>query len=218
MADFPHPARPDPPHSGVVRSLYFLALAAVVFFTALTAIIGFYDPPSGNSIDIAPGFEETGGTDLQEGQDDQADYSRNVSLILAAASAAVFAVAVLGLGARFNPLRAGLLLGGLIIFLTAMGFWSSSSDKWIGFLMSLINLAVLGGCALYLEDGLPMTPREPPRRLEAADIASPVAAPPPPADFEPSAPVPPAAPPPPAGSEPPPPMSVGPPKGIAVSR
>jgi hypothetical protein len=206
MADLPHPARPDPPHSGVVRTVYFLALAAVVFFTVLTAIIGFYDPPDGDSIDFSPGFEDTGGG-FQESNDDRADYARNVSLILTAVSAAVFAVAVLGLGSRFNPLRAGLLLGGLVMFLVGMGFWAAASDKWIGFLMSLVNLGVLGACALYLEEGLPMTPREPPRRLEPSDIIAPAPPAPPPADFEPSAPVAPPVEPPPARTEPPPPMS-----------
>jgi hypothetical protein len=210
MADFPHPGRPDPPHSGVLRSVYFLALAAVVFFTVLTAIIGFYDPPDGDGgIDLSPGFEDTGGS-FQEDQNDRADYARNVALILTAVSAAVFAVGVLGLGSRFNPLRAGLVLGGLVIFLTGMGFWAASSDKWIGFLMSLINLGALGACALYLEEGLPVSPREPPRRLEPSDIAPPPpppAPPAPPTDFEPSAPVPPPVEPPPARTEPPPPMS-----------
>ena len=210
MADHPHPARPDPPHSGVLRSVYFLALTAVVFFTVLTAIIGFYDPPDGNSgIDTSPGFGfEDSVSGFQEDQNDSADYARNVSLILTAVSAAVFAVGVLGLGSRFNPLRAGLVLGGLVIFLTAMGFWAASSDKWIGFLMSLINLGILAACALYLEEGLPVSPREPPRRLDPSAIAPQPPTPPPPrADFEPSAPVPPPVEPPPARTEPPPPMS-----------
>jgi hypothetical protein len=213
------PERPDPPHSGVFRSIYFLAVAAVALFLVLTAVLGFYDPPEGTPIDIPTGFEETG-SQAQAAQDDRQDYNRNVSLILAAVSAAVFAAAILGLGSRFNPLRAGLLLGGLIIFLTAMGFWSSSSDQAIGFLMALINFGVLAGCILYLEDGIPMGPREPPRRLEASDIAAhptppgqtTAPSPPPPAmtpsDFEPSAPAPPPIPEPPSSpSEPPPPMS-----------
>jgi hypothetical protein len=208
VTEFTHPARPDPPHSGVLRTIYFLALAAVAFFTILTAVIGFYDPPDGNSGGFPPGFEDPGG-DFQQSQDDQRDYNRNVTLIFTAVSAAVFAAAILGLGSRFNPLRAGLVLGALALFLVSMGIWSSSSDQWIGFLMALINLGVLLGCYVFLEEGLPLTPTEPPRRLAPSDIA-PSAAPrrstppptaaPPPADFEPSAPPPPA-------NEPPPPMS-----------
>lgn len=222
MTEFSHPARPDPPHSGVLRSIYFLALAAVTFFTVLTAVTGFYDPPDGNSVDFPPGFEDPGfESDFQQSQDDRHDYNRNVSLIFAAVSAAVFAAAILGLGSRFNPLRAGLLLSALVLFLTAMGFWASSTDQWIGFLMTLINFGVLAGCYIFLEEGLPLNPREPPRRLAPSDISPPPSSPPPsslpptpmppstppPADFEPSAPPPSPNEPPPARTEPPPPMS-----------
>jgi hypothetical protein len=223
MAEFSHPARPDPAHSGVLRTIYFLALAAVAFFTVLTAIRGFYDPPDGNSVNFPPGFEEPGiDSDFQQAQDEREDYNRNITLILTAVSAAVFAAAILGLGSRFNPLRAGLVLGSLALFLTAMGFWAGASDKWIGFLMTLINFGVLAGCYLFLEEGLPLSPREPPRRLAPSDIAfsspppppppsPPPSAPPPqtppPTDFEPSAPPPPPNEPPPARTEPPPPMS-----------
>jgi hypothetical protein len=185
----------------------------VAFFTVLTAIRGFYDPPDGNSVDFPPGFEDPRtGIDFQQARDEREDYNRNITLILTAVSAAVFAVAILGLGSRFNPLRAGLLLGAAVLFLTGLGFWAGASDKWIGFLMTLINFGVLAGCYLFLEEGLPLSPREPPRRLAPSDIAlspPPPAAPPqtlPPTDFEPSAP-PPAPNEPPTRTEPPPPMS-----------
>src|SRR4029453_9326995 len=206
MAAFPHPARPDPPHSGVVRTVYFLAVAAVALFVAITAVVGIYEPPSGDTA-LPSGFEQT----IQQ-EEEQHDYNRNVTLIFTAISAAVFAAAILGLGSRFNPLRAGLILGGLIVFLVAMGFWASSSDKWIGFLMTLVNLGALLGSYVGLEEGLPMRPREPPRRLQPADISSspqsgPPAQPPPHSDFQPASPIPPPAEPPPARTEPQPPMS-----------
>src|SRR5439155_19615601 len=215
MAAFPHPARPDPPHSGVVRTIYFLAVAAAAIFVAITAVVGFYDPPAGDTA-FPSGFEES--SIASDSQQEREDYNRNVTLILSAISAAVFAAAILGLGSRFNPLRAGLILGGLIIFLVAMGFWASSSDKWIGFLMTLVNLGALIGSSIGLEEGLPMRPREPARRLQPADIAPSPASPPPPADFEPASPPaqpadPPPSPPtqpaepPPSRTEPPPPMS-----------
>ena len=69
----------------------------------------------------------------------------------------MFAAAILGFGSRFNPLRAGLILGALVLFLTAMGFWAAASDKWIGFLMTLINFGVLAGCYVFLEEGLPLS-------------------------------------------------------------
>ena len=204
MAAFPHPARPDPPHSGVVRTIYFLAVAAAAIFVAITAVVGFYDPPAGDTA-FPSGFEES--SIASDSQQEREDYNRNVTLILSAISAAVFAAAILGLGSRFNPLRAGLILGGLIIFLVAMGFWASSSDKWIGFLMTLVNLGALIGSSIGLEEGLPMRPREPARRLQPADIAPSPASPPPPADFEPASPPAQPAEPPPSRTEPPPPMS-----------
>ena len=213
MTEFSRPARPDPAHSGVLRTIYFLALAAVAFFTVLTAIRGFYDPPGGNTVNFPPGFEEPGiESDFQRAQDEREDYNRNITLILTAVSAAVFAAAILGLGSRFNPLRAGLVLGSLALFLTGMGFWAGASDKWIGFLMTLINFGVLAGCYLFLEEGLPLSPREPPRRLAPSDIALSAPSPwppqtPPTTDFEPSAPPAPPNEPPPARTEPPPPMS-----------
>jgi len=200
MAASSHPARPDPPHSGVVRTVYFLAVAAVAIFVAITAVRGFYSPPEGDTA-LPSGFNQT----LQQ-EEKQHDYNRNVMLILTAISAAVFAAAILGLGSRFNPLRAGLLLGGLIIFLVAMALWASSSDKWIGFLMTLVNLGALIGSYIGLEEGFPMRPREPPRRLQPADI-SPSPASPLPGDFEPASPAPTADEPPPAPTEPTPPMS-----------
>jgi hypothetical protein len=202
MAAFSHPARPDPPHSGVVRTIYFLAVAAAAIFVAITAVVGFYDPPEGDTA-FPSGFEQS----LQQ-EEEQHDYNRNVSLIFGAVSAATFATAILGLGSRFNPLRAGLILGGLIIFLVAMGFWASSSDKWIGFLMALVNLGALIGSYVGLDEGLPMRPREPPRRLQPGDI-SPASAsqPPPQTDFEPASPAPQPAEQPPVRTDSPPPTS-----------
>ena len=199
MAAFPHPARPDPPHSGVLRTVYFLAVAAAAIFVAITAVVGIYEPPAGDTT-LPTGFQES--SLASDSQQEREDYNRNVTLILSAISAAVFAAAILGLGSRFNPLRAGLILGSLIIFLVSMGFWASSSDKWIGFLMTLVNLGALIGSCIGLEEGLPMGRREPARRLQPADIAP--STPPPPADFEPASPP---AESPPARTEPPPPMS-----------
>jgi len=205
MTAFPHPARSDPPHSGVVRTVYFLAVAVAAIFVAITAVVGFYEPPAGDTA-LPSGFEES--SIATGAQQEKEDYNRNVTLILSAVSAAAFAAVILGLGSRFNPLRAGVILGGLIIFLVAMGFWASSSDKWIGFLMTLVNFGALLGSYVGLEEGLPMRPREPPRRLQPADISPPSPAPSPPhTDFEAASPAvqPPV--PPPAPTAPPPPMS-----------
>src|SRR2546427_12266113 len=87
MAAFPHPARPDPPHSGVVRTIYFLAVAAAAIFVAITAVVGFYDPPAGDTA-FPSGFEES--SIASDSQQEREDYNRNVTLILSAISAAAF--------------------------------------------------------------------------------------------------------------------------------
>src|SRR5213593_4267976 len=88
MAAFAHPARPDPPHSGVVRTIYFLAVAAAAIFVAITAVVGFYAPPAGDSA-LPSGFEES--SFASDAQQEREDYNRNVTLILSAISAAIFA-------------------------------------------------------------------------------------------------------------------------------
>jgi hypothetical protein len=112
------------------------------------------------------------------------------------ASAGIFAISILGLGSRFNPLRAGLLLGGLGVYLTGVGFWASSTDQWIGFVMTVLNFGVLAGAFLYLEEGIPLGPVTPVRRLEippagSAQPPAPAAAPPVPPPPPPTFPAPP---------------------------
>lgn len=158
----------DAPLSGVLRVVYFLAVAIAGVLVAITGVISLYEPPSGDTI-----AGVTSSASSREG------YDRNVSLILAAIAAGVFAFAILALGSRFNPLRAGLLLGGLIIYLIGIGFWASASDRWLGFLMSIVVFGLLPGLYVWLEDGLPLRYLE--RRPDVvAVVAMPIPPPPPP--------------------------------------
>ena len=127
----------EAPMSGVLRVVYFLAVAAVAVLVVVMALTAFYDPPV-SGFDSSSGF----GVDFGLAADDDADYNRNVSLILALVSAGAFTVALV-LDRRFNPLRSGVLLGGLILYLTAMGYAGGGSDQWIAFVTSALNLAVL---------------------------------------------------------------------------
>ncbi len=112
---------------------------------------------------------------------DGGDYERNIMIILAAIASALFAAAVLGLGKRFNPLRAGLLGGGLVVFLTAMVYWGDASNDWLGFLVSLVAFVVLAAVFPFLEDGLPMEERRSPPAVGAMSFTpGPPTAPPPP--------------------------------------
>ena len=118
------------------------------------------------------------------------DYNRNVSLIFTTISAGVFATAILGFGSRFNPLRAALMLAGLSLYLIGVAVWSGGSDQWIGFVISGIVFAVLAFGYLFLEEGLPLSARPPPVRLDLGPTPSgppppPPIPPPPPPPFTP---------------------------------
>jgi hypothetical protein len=112
---------------------------------------------------------------------DDGDYERNIMIILTVIASALFAAAVLGLGRRFNPLRAGLLGGGLIVFLTAMIYWGDASNDWLGFLVSLVTFVVLAAAFPFLENGLPLEERRAPPSAGAGSFTpGPSAGPPPP--------------------------------------
>lgn len=114
------------------------------------------------------------------GAADDGDYERNIMIILAVIASALFAAAVLGLGGRFNPLRAGLLGGGLIAFVVAMVYWGDASNDWLGFLVSLVTFAVLAAVFPFLENGLPLEERRAPPSAGAGSFTPGASAGPPP--------------------------------------
>lgn len=126
--------------------------------------------------------------DDQGDNNDREDYNRNVSLIFVVAAAAAFAVAIFGLGACFNPLRAGLMLGGLLLFLTGMGFWADSTNEWLGFVSSTGVLVLLVAGLPSLDDGFPLRAGVAPRRLTPEDVTIPREGEPPAGDEQPPAP------------------------------
>ena len=130
-----------------------------------------------SSLDI-PFVDESLAGDAFSGSGDDGDYERNIMIILAVIAAALFAAAVLGLGRRFNPLRAGLLGGGTVVFLTAMIYWGDASNDWLGFPLALVAFAVLAGVFPFLEDGLPIDDRQPPSTGAISFTPGPSAAPP----------------------------------------
>ncbi len=137
-----------------------------------------------SAFDIAFVDESMAG-DAFSGNGDDGDYERNIMIILAVIASALFAAAILGLGRRFNPLRAGLLGGGLIVFLTAMVYWGDASHDWLGFVVSLVAFIVLAAVFPFLEDGLPMKEGKPPPSAGAISFtpgpsAEPLPPPPPP--------------------------------------
>lgn len=140
---------------------------------------------AGISASDIPFIDDSLAGDAFSGETDNGDYERNIMIILAAIASALFAAAVLGLGSRFNPLRAGLLGGGLIVFLTAMVYWGDASNDWLGFVVSLVAFVVLAAGFPFLEDGLPIKERRPPPSAGALSFtpgpaADPLPPPPPP--------------------------------------
>ncbi len=132
-----------------------------------------------------PFVDESLAGDAFSGDAGDGDYERNIMIILTVIASALFAAAVLGLGRRFNPLRAGLLGGGLVVFLTAMAFWGAASNDWLGLPVSLVAFVVLAASFPFLEDGLPMEARRPPPSAGAISFtpgpaADPLPPPPPP--------------------------------------
>ena len=98
------------PLAGVLRVLFFLAVAVVGVTTVVSGVTTLYDAPSSGEDEFrdAEGFDGFScGPD-----EDKADYNRNVGLVVGLIGVAVSTGGLLGLGSRFNPLRSGLLAGG----------------------------------------------------------------------------------------------------------
>jgi hypothetical protein len=139
--------------AGVLRVLFFLAVAVLGITAVVSGVTTLYDPPSGGENGE---FEGLNGFESFGPDQDTADYNRNVGLIVGLVGAAVSTAGLLGLGSRFNTLRAGLLAGGVGLVLAGVGFGSSGSDDWLTFLTSGLALAGLLVSSLWLDDGLPV--------------------------------------------------------------
>jgi hypothetical protein len=131
--------------------MYFLAVGFACLFVVIAGVYTFYDSPGAGSDlqavpieTVWPGYEGAA-----------SGYNRNVAMILNVAAAGLFTTAVLGLGARFNPLRAGLMLGGLLLFVLGFRFWLESTGRWAGFVTSALVLVALTAAYPWLEEGLP---------------------------------------------------------------
>ena len=142
------------PMAGVLRVLFFLAVAALGITVVLSGVTTLYDPPAGEQDE----FRDAGGFNgFSFGPDeDKADYNRNVGLIVGLIGVAVSTGGLLGLGSRFNSLRSGMLAGGVALVLVGVGFGSSGSDDWLTFVTSGLGLLGLLVGALWLDDGLPV--------------------------------------------------------------
>jgi len=160
------------PLAGFFRVLYFLAATTVTVAVVATGVATFADAPDRRDPYSTPPYQDDQAGKFQDEQaayeKEQADYERDTGLVLSLVGTAVMAAAILGLGSRFNALRGGLLLGGLLLFLTGVGgqeavsFSSGGperSDVWISFVVSCIAFVTVIGSCLWLDDGMPLKGR-----------------------------------------------------------
>lgn len=140
------------PMAGFLRVLYFLAVTAALAVFVIAGISAVYKGPS----DEFSSFSSEFGLLTNSGQ---ADYQRDLGVIFSLLGTLGMGIALLALHATLNPLRCGLLGGGLIVFLAGIAYGSSGSSDWLVPGWALIATAVLVYSAAYIADGLPERPR-----------------------------------------------------------
>ncbi len=140
-----------PPLAGLLRVLFFLAVAVMGITTVAIGVTTIYEAPSGGD-EAFDGFDGI----VFEQDEETADYNRNLGLVFGFIGVATIAVGLLGLGPRFNPLRSGLLGGGVGLVLAGVGVGAGGSDDWLTFVTSGLALLTLLGSAAWLDEGLPL--------------------------------------------------------------
>ena len=143
-----------PPLAGVLRVVFFLAVASMAVTAVIIGVTTLYEAPSGDQSEFRDfeGFE----TFIIEQDEETADYNRNVGLILSFIGMGTIALGLLGLGSRFNALRAGLLAGGVGLVFGGVAVGSGGSDDSLTFLTSGLAFLTLLACSPWLEEGFPL--------------------------------------------------------------
>ncbi len=140
-----------PPLAGLLRVLFFLAVAVTGITTVVIGVATIYEVPSGGE----EAFEGFDGFVFEQDQE-TADYNRNLGLLFGFIGITTIAVGLLGLGSRFNPLRTGLLGGGVGLVLAGVGIGAGGSDDWLTFVTSGLALLTLLASAAWLDEGFPL--------------------------------------------------------------
>ena len=151
-------AEPFAALAGFYRVLYFLAITIITFSLVGTAVRTFDDPPEQDGFSSS-GFQDGG---FEQSEKERRDHERDQGIALSAAGIVAMGISILALGSRFNPLRSGLLLGGLLLFFGGVGEFDlfpdgygepERSDVWTTFVISAIAFVVVAGSALWIDDG-----------------------------------------------------------------
>jgi hypothetical protein len=142
------------PLAGLLRVVFFLGVAVVGVTAVVTGVTNLYEEPSADD----ERFEEFQGFEgiVFEQDRDTANYNRNLGIIFGFIGIGAIALGILGLGARFNPLRSGLLGAGVSLVFAGVLAGSSGSDDWLTFVTSGLAFLTLVACSPWLEDGLPL--------------------------------------------------------------
>ena len=128
--------------------MFFLAVAVLGLLTVGVGVTNLYEAPGDE-------FESNGEFGYQPFPgDDDADYNRNLGLILGAFGAGSIVVGLLALGSRLNPLRCGLLAGGVGLAIWGVIMGSQGSNDWLTIVTSGIALAVLLYSANFIDEGI----------------------------------------------------------------
>ena len=146
--------RQTPALAGVLKVVFFLAAASMAVTAVTIGVTTLYEAPSGDEAEFGE-FEGIRGFVIEQ-DEETADYNRNVGLILGFIGIGAIAVGLLGLGSRFNPLRAGLLGGGVGLVFAGVAVGSGGSNDWLTFLTSGLAFLTLVACSPWLDEGLPL--------------------------------------------------------------
>ena len=140
------------PLGGVLRVIYFLALASALVAFVTSAVGNIYEGPATD--------EESGGAfpsgvifPVAAADNEQRDYDRNLGVIYSLLGSALMAFGVAALPRAQNGARAGVLGGGAIVFYVGLASAGSGANDWLLAVWSLVGLLTLLAVLRFLDEG-----------------------------------------------------------------
>ena len=140
------------PLGGVLRVIYFIALAIALVAFVTSGVTNIYEGPedefaedSGGPLGIFPAGFAT--------NSEQQDYDRNLGIIFSLLGTAVMAFGIVALPRTLNGARTGIFGGGLIVYIVGLADASSGSNDWLVAVWGLVALIVLIAVVSSLDEG-----------------------------------------------------------------